>query len=124
MAKTTVDYQKIFRQIDKINGGMASAVKDGLDIALRENVDYIKVEYSRPTTGKGFTDRTANLRNSIGQDSQLTHRGAMGIVNAKMEYAPYVETINEGQYAFLWPGVNDMGDNYLKRIGEAVKRLL
>lgn len=124
MAKVSLDAQEVFRNIDRINGGVIGAMKDGLDIGLREAVDHIKVDYSRPRTGKGFTDRTANLRNSIGQDSQLVHRGVVGVVRAKMKYAPVVETRSEGKFAFIWPGVNDMGDNFLKRIGDAVKQIL
>jgi hypothetical protein len=124
MAKATVDYQEVFRNIDRINGGVIGAMKDGLDIALREVVDFIKVEYSRPKTGKGFTDRTVNLRNSIGSDSQLVHRGVVGVVRAKMDYAPVVETRHEGRFAFLWPGVNEKGDLFLERIGSAVKLII
>ena len=124
MAKVRVDYQEVFRKIDRINGGIVGAMKDGLDIALREVVDYIKVEYARPNTGKGFTDRTANLRNSIGSDSEMRHNGVLGVVRAKMEYAPIVETLNSGMYAFLWPGTNEKGDLIVDRIGSAVKLIL
>ena len=124
MAKVTVDFQEVFRNIDRINGGVVGAMKDGLDVALLEVEDFIKVEYSRPSTGKGFTDRTANLRNSIGSDSELVHNGVVGVVRAKMDYAPVVETRHEGKYAFLWPGVNEKGDLILDRIGSAVKLIL
>lgn len=124
MASLQFDAQEVFRNIDRINGGVNSAMKDGLDIGLREAVDHIKINYSRPNTGKGFTDRTANLRNSLSQDSQLTVNGVEGWVTANMPYAERVETVVEGKYAFLWPGTLDMGDNFLKRIGDAVKLIL
>ena len=124
MPKVTVDLQEVFRNIDRINGGVIGAMKDGLDIGLFETVDFVKTEYARPSTGKGFTDRTGNLRNSIGSDSQFVHGGVLGVVRAKMDYAPIVETRSDGMFAFLWPGVNEKGDLILSRIGSAVKLIL
>lgn len=124
MVSLRFDAQEVFRNIDRINGGVHAAMKDGLDIGLREAVDHIKINYSRPNTGKGFTDRTANLRNSLSSDSELTVKGVEGVVTADMPYAEFVETIGEGKYASLWPGTVDMGDNFLKRIGDAVKLIM
>jgi hypothetical protein len=124
MASLQFDAQEVFRNIDRIDGGIYNAMKGGLDIGLIEAVDHIKVAYSRPTTGKGFTDRTGNLRNSLGHESQLSFGGVVGVIRAKMPYAPVVETRREGMYAFMWPGVMDMADNFLERIGDSVKLLL
>lgn len=124
MAGLYLDTQEVFRNIDRITGGISGAMKDGLDIALREAVDHIKQEYSRPATGKGFTDRTANLRNSLGQDSQLVFGGVLGVIFAKMSYAPVVETRHDGKFSFMWPGVRDKADNFVMRIANSVKGIL
>lgn len=124
MAQVYVEAQEVIRNIDRINGGVNGAMKDGLDIALQEVLDFIKVEYSRSATGKGFTDRTGNLRNSMGKDSEFTFNGVLGVIRAKMKYAEVVETRNSGQFAFLWPGTTEKGDVFLNRIGSAVKLIL
>ena len=114
MPETFVDSQEVIRNIDRISGGLSGAMKDGLDVALIETQDFIKVEYSRPATGKGFTDRTANLRNSISHDSWLVFQGAEGVITADMPYAEIVETRYEGKFAYLWPGTVEKGDVFLK----------
>jgi len=118
------DLLGINRNIDRINKGVLPAMKDGLDIGLLETVDWIKTEYSRPVTGKGFTDQTGNLRNSIGQNSQLQFGGVLGAIIAKMPYAPNVEAKAEGRFAYLWPGTIERGDQIVDRIAQAVRAIL
>jgi len=115
----------INRNIDKIERNLAGAMKAGMDVGLLKAVNHIKTGYSRPATGKGFTDRTANLRNSIDKETERVSRHRVeGVTKADMDYAPYVETRNEGRFAFLWPGTNDQGDDILKSIAAAVSPLL
>lgn len=69
---------------------------------------HVRTEYVRPVTGKGFTDRTGNLRESIRAYVTLTeHRVLLKLV-AGMYYARIVETIKDGTYAYLGPTIQDL----------------
>lgn len=73
-------------------------------------IEQVKTEYVRPVTGKGFTDRTGDLRGSIGAtiavESDPTKIRV--VLSAGMEYAVYVEKIKNGTYAYLGPALNDI----------------
>ena len=93
-----------------------------MDVELRKTVNHIKTEYNRPSGGKGFTDRTGNLRNSINSKTESKGKEVVGYTYAGEDYAPHVEQRYEGRYAFLWPGTNDRGARIAR--GEAISELL
>ncbi len=116
---------EIFRNLDAISRNLAGAMELGLGAGLRGTSDHIKTEYSRPATGKGFTDRTANLRNSIDSATERVGRYRVeGAVFANEDYAPYVETRHEGRFAFLFPGTMDRANDIVGAVAAAVKPLL
>ncbi len=66
-----------------------------------------------------FTDRTGNLRNSINADIEAISTDAVTmILQANMEYAPYVELRFANRYAYLVPAV----EANMVRIHEIVER--
>lgn len=92
--------------------GLESAYLKRLAIALEFAADmlvnYIKTEFDRPKTGRGFTDRTTNLRNSISRSKAIIDGDTVTVwVFAGMEYAAIVELHHGRIYAYLLPGLND-----------------
>lgn len=98
---------EVLRNLRKEEAKYRVALRTGMEVACQMLVNYIKVEYSRPTTGKGFTDRTGNLRNSISYTVTEDDNGVVGWVHAGMEYAVIVELHHNRTYAYLLPALND-----------------
>ncbi len=71
-------------------------------------VEYSKTMFNRPYTGRGFTDRTGDLRRSIRGDVSIVERAVIMKLSASMPYAKYVETMRSGEYAFLAPALEEM----------------
>jgi len=119
--------KKLQKDLGRLPQFYLKAAEGRMDYELRKTVNHIKVEYSRPTTGKGFTDRTGNLRNSTGYEVERTDKDVTGWVNATMDYAEAVEVKYSGRFAFLWPGVNDKKQDILdgveQSMDDALRRL-
>jgi CobQ-like glutamine amidotransferase family enzyme len=112
---------KILANLTKKEADLRKTVFVGMKYALKETVNYGKEAYSRPATGKGFTDRTTNLRNSWNSTVLIDGINVVGYVHVgwgndrvdektgkvKKNYAYYVETRWDGKYAYLYPSVND-----------------
>lgn len=93
-----------------------------LEFAADMLVNYIKVEYSRPNTGKGFTDQTGNLRNSIRRSDAVIDGDSVVVwVYAGMEYAVIVELEHGRIYAYMLPALNDKRAEILGIIQTALK---
>jgi hypothetical protein len=105
--------EKLLRKLDAKPVEIEKAAFVGMKYALTETVNYGKEAYSRPKTGKGFSDRTTNLRNSWKSTVMLKPNSVVGYVHAgwgssdKPHYAFWVETRWDGKYAYLYPSVND-----------------
>lgn len=71
-------------------------------------LEHVRTEYVRPITGKGFTDRTGDLRGSL--DAIVIFEGGKVRIRfvAMMDYAAAVEKIKDGTYAYLGPTMMDM----------------
>jgi len=113
--------KELLGKIDKLPDAYLKAIGGVMDNELRKTVNHIKVEYSRPNTGKGFTDQTGNLRNSLAHKIETMFKEVNGWVYAGMDYAERVELQFTGRYAFLWPGVQDREDEILQAIVKAMK---
>ena len=124
MAKSIEGLDKVTRNIDTAQKDIMKAAAAGMDYGLRGAVNHIKTEYSRPSTGKGFTDRTGNLRNSLAKKTEPGSDKVVGWVYATEEYAPQVELRWEGKYAYMLPGVKDKETDIKDAIGDAVKEAL
>jgi hypothetical protein len=104
---------KILANLTKKEADLRKTVFTGMKYALKETVNYGKKAYSRPATGKGFTDRTTNLRNSWKSTVLIDGINVVGYVHVgwgsgeRKNYAYYVETRWDGKYAYLYPSVND-----------------
>lgn len=98
---------EVLRNLRKEQAKYHAALKIAMTVACQMLVDYIKVEYSRPNTGKGFTDRTTNLRNSISFTVTDDENGVVGWIHAGMEYAAIVELEHGRIYAYLLPALNE-----------------
>jgi hypothetical protein len=107
--------------IDNAERQILGQIVAGMDYGLRDTVNHIKRGYDRPRTGKGFTDRTGNLRNSLDKKVVPDRHGAEGYVYAGMDYAPHVEERWEGRYAYLWPGVQDKKGDILDAVQKAIR---
>lgn len=70
-------------------------------------IDYIKTEFVRPLTGRGFTDRTHRLRNSLRAQVQVLDYRVRLNVSSTVPYALYVETIRNGTYAYMGPAIEE-----------------
>jgi len=90
--------------------------------------DHIKVTYQRPLTGKGFTDRTGALRQSITHKVRVERGMIVAYIFAGMEYAPHVESaphvefVVGGKYAFMLPGFVDMKGMIIPLIMKEMKK--
>ena len=84
--------------------------------------DHIKVTYQRPLTGKGFTDRTGALRQSITHKVRVERGMIVAYIFAGMEYAPHVEFVVGGKYAFMLPGFVDMKGMIIPLIMKEMKK--
>jgi hypothetical protein len=74
-------------------------------------VEHVRVAYDRPTTGRGFTNRTFKLRRSVKARANMEGQKIVlhleaGRPNAL--YASYVEQIRGGEFAYLTPAIEDM----------------
>ncbi len=100
---------KVLKNLDAAEGAIVNAAARGMGKAALLTEAHIKVNYNRERTGKGFTDRSSLLRNSIGSAVVVANKDfIMGYVFAGKDYAVYVENRWSGKFAFLWPGVQDM----------------
>lgn len=105
--------EKIIAKLAKKEADLRKYGFTGMSYALKETVNYGKVAYSRPKTGKGFTDRTTNLRNSWNSTVMIDGLTVIGYIYAgwgsmpDVNYPYYVETRWDGKYAYLYPSVMD-----------------
>lgn len=65
---------------------------------------FIKVQYQRPITGVGFTDRENTLRRSITHKIVVTSSMITAWIFAGAEHGEFVEVISGGKFAFMLPG--------------------
>lgn len=84
--------------------------------------DFIKERYQRPLSGVGFTDRTSDLRRSITYRIDVKPNVIIIWVFAGMEYAPFVEVISGGKYAFMLPGFLAKKPEIMKLLIKELKR--
>ena len=105
---------KVLKNLDAAEGAIVNAAARGMGKAALLTEAHIKVEYNRERTGKGFTDRTSLLRQSISHKVTI-ERGmivawifASGGGPGEDAYAHHVEHIVGGKYAFMLPGFLDM----------------
>lgn len=115
---------KVLRNLDDVGAKILKAGLIGMDYALRDTTNHIKVEYNRTRSGKGFADRTGRLRNSIAFKKFIERQRAIGYITAGMPYAPHVELRHEGKYAYLWPGVKEKQKDIKKRIADSVRQAI
>ena len=112
----------VLKNLAKKKRAGLKATERGVRKAAIATASYIKREYNRPATGKGFANVTGRLRASIG--SKVVLKGTnyiIGYVYAGTHYAPYVEFRWGGQYAYLWPGVKDMKKEIFSIIKKEMK---
>lgn len=95
--------------------GNAQAVCEQISAML---LDHVKTEYVRPLTGKGFTDRTGDLRASIQAAVTFDNFKFRIKFSAGMVYAGIVEMIKDGTYAYFMPTVHDC----IPQVRELIKR--
>lgn len=92
--------------------------------------DFIRVTYQRPITGKGFTDRTSLLRQSISHKVTVERGLVIGWIFASgggggkddEAYAHHVEFISGGKFAFMLPGFLAKKPEIMKLLIKELKR--
>ena len=120
---------KIIANLTKKEADLKKVMFTGMKYALKETVNYGKKEYSRPKTGKGFTDRTTNLRNSWNSTVMIEGLNIVGYVHAgwgsmpDKNYPYYVETRWDGKYAYLYPSVMDKKEYIFNTIKESCQKV-
>ena len=112
---------QVLKNCDNAKKVIINAIYLGMGKGLADTTNYIKEEFVFSKNGRGFNDKTGNLRNSINSDVQKDDDKVIGTEYATMEYAPYVELRWEGAHAHLYPGVMDKKDDILDEIKDAVE---
>ena len=103
---------------------LTRALLAGVDEAGMKVSTHIKVEFQRPITGKGFTDRTGFLRKGIQNITKEVPGGVLGQIIASANYAEHVENVAGGKYAFMLPGFMEMRKQILPIILKRARREL
>lgn len=106
------------------NKRLSKALLAGVTESMIQISNHIKVAYQRPITGKGFTDHTGSLRQSINGSANLIPNGIRGIVIAGMEYSLRVELVAGGTYAYMLPGFLEMEHTIVPTITNRARREL
>lgn len=99
---------KIKQDLEEFERAVAAQAEDLAEDLGKRMIDHVWEAYDRPTTGKGFTNRTFNLRKSIRADVDVHPNKVVLRMRAGMHYASYVEGIKDGMYAYLGPTIDDM----------------
>lgn len=108
----------------KANKRIVNALFAGVTEAALATVEHIKVEYQRPITGKGFTDRTSQTRRSITHKVVLSPRGIRGFIISGAEHSIHLEHVAGGKYAYMLPGFLEMRGRLLPIITKRARREL
>ena len=125
MAEFFQGMNKVLKTLDAAEGAILTAAARGMGKAALLTEAHIKVNYNRQRTGKGFTDRSSFLRNSIGSAVVVANKNfIMGYVFAGKDYAVWVEHRWSGKYAFLWPGVQDMRTKIFATLAEEMRGVI
>lgn len=116
---------------DMINEELSVAIKNIVDrIKDIINTDYRRVgtlhpSYLNPSpSGKGFTDRTGNLRQSIQSWVEESSNKTVGYVSAGVDYDKYVELLWGGKYSFMLPALMQSNQYILNEVSNAVLRAI
>ncbi len=115
---------KILINLDKLGRSAQSAVQGGMDYGLRDTVNYMKTEFNRDKTGRGFSDQTGNLRNSQDHAIRVEGDNVVGYVHEGEPYAEYVEFRWDGKYAHLMPACQEKGKDVKATLAKAVKQII
>lgn len=104
--------EEMLKKLDAAEAKIVKKFHQGITLASLATESHIIKDYNRAKTGKGFTDRTGNLRRSVGSKVVFVSTNIMiGYVFAGGAFAPYavyVEFRWGGKYAYLWPAMMDM----------------
>lgn len=100
---------EMLRKLDIAESEILKATEKAIKLSMEKTEEHIRTEYQRQTTGKGFTDRTGNLRRSIDSTVVVNAKSDItGYVHAGTSYAVDVECRSSGKFAYLLPGLMDM----------------
>jgi hypothetical protein len=116
--------EDVLRRLEFYENAYIQRLAIALEFAGDMLVNYIKTEYDRPKTGKGFTDQTGNLRNSISRSKAVVDGDSVTVwVYAGMEYAVIVELEHGRIYAYMLPALNDKRGEILGIIQTALRKV-
>jgi len=116
--------KELAKELDSRFEKIRAAARDALDYALENTVTYMKEEFDKEKTGRGFRDRTGNLRNSESHKIEENPRKVRGVIRAGMPYALAVETRREGRNAFMYPALQEKKEFISKIIKEALEEAM
>lgn len=104
-----ISRQRTFKvDFDLFNAAVHAQVEELQEELGNRMVEHVWTAYDRPTTGRGFTNRTFDLRRSIrARVEALDHKIRLRM-SANTSYAGIVESIKSGEYAYLGPTMEDM----------------
>jgi hypothetical protein len=118
---------------------LPGAIRDEVEISINNIVqrvrDTINTDYKRSgglypsylnpsASGKGFTDRTGRLRQSIQAWSEVESNKTVGYVSAGVDYDKYVELLWGGQYSYMFPALMQNQDYILDEITNAITKAI
>ncbi len=109
------------------------AIPGAIDNSLRKIQDTIYTDYRRigdaspssqnpSKSGLGFTDRTGQLRSSIGYDTKISTTKVVGTLSADTDYALFVEQLWGGKYAYMLPALIQNYDYISNEVVDAAEK--
>ena len=100
---------EVLRNLEKAGNQAVQEQAKRMDKAGVAVKTHIADNYTdRSIHGKGFESRSGDLGRSLDNSVISDGKTITGVIHAGTDYAPHVENISGGKYAFMQPGLNDM----------------
>jgi len=127
------------KEVQRLLKVLPDLISEELSLAIDNSVDHVKelimTDYKRvgnlypsylnpSSSGKGFTDRTGTLRQSIQSWVEEYNDKTVGYVSAGVDYDKYVELLWGGKYSFMLPALIQSQSFINNEIGWAVIRAI
>lgn len=110
---------KVLENLKEYQGRILQALVSAAEVSQARIVNDARANHP-------YTDRTQNLTNSIQAGLvRVTEEGVEAYVEARMEYASYVEfgTSRSKPYPFLTPAMLRESPNYIKTAAKLIDRI-
>jgi hypothetical protein len=131
----TVDQAAAQQQLSMLSNLIVDEMSTGINNIVQHIKELIDTDYKRSgnlvpsymnpsPSGKGFTDRTGALRQSIQAWVEEMPGKTIGYVSAGTDYDKYVELLWDGKYSFMLPALEQSRAYILNEVSWAVLRAI